>query len=115
MALLAGAINLVLTYIGVLWLGLIGVALGTMVAQILTNNWYAVAKSLEIVQMRFSSYMRGSGIVWASAGLALLALMSFIRAFVPWPTISLLTGISVTGLLCAVVMYFYLKTKLVVV
>lgn len=113
MALLAGAINLVLTYIGVMWLGLLGVALGTMVAQLLTNNWYAVAKSLEIVQMRFSSYLRGSGIVWAATGVVLLALMSFIRALVQWPTASLLAGISVTAVLCAGVMYFYLKTKMV--
>ena len=115
MAVLAGVINLVLTYIGVMWLGLLGVALGTMVAQVLTNNWYAVAKSLEIVQMRFLSYMRGSGVVWAATGAVLLALMSAIRALVPWPMASLLAGISVTGILCSGVMYFYLRKKLVAV
>src|SRR3989304_5141345 len=39
MSVISGAINLVLTFIGVRWLGLLGVALGTLVAPILPNNW----------------------------------------------------------------------------
>ncbi|MBI5237018.1 MAG: hypothetical protein HY887_01155 [Deltaproteobacteria bacterium] len=113
MALISGAINLVLTFIGVKWLGLLGVALGTTVAQILTNNWYAVVKTLQIIQLRFLNYVHNSGIVWFATGLVLLVAMSCIRALVPWPLASLLAGISVTGLLCSGVIYIYLRRTLV--
>lgn len=114
MSLISGAINLVLTFIGVKWFGLLGVALGTMIAQILTNNWYAVAKTLRIVQLRFLSYVRGSGIVWFATGIALLVAMFCIRSLLPWPAASLLTGVSVTALLCSGVIYLYFKNKLVI-
>lgn len=41
-ALTSGILNLFLTYYLVQKMGLLGVALGTCVAQLLTNNWYAV-------------------------------------------------------------------------
>jgi len=113
MALISGAINLALTFIGVKWLGLLGVALGTMVAQILTNNWYAVSKTLQITQLRFLNYVHNSGIVWFVTGLVLLAVMSCIRFLMPWPMASLLTGVSVTALLCSGVTYIYLRSRLV--
>jgi O-antigen/teichoic acid export membrane protein len=113
MALFSGVINLVLTFIGVKWLGLLGVALGTMVSQILTNNWYAVAKTLQIIQLRFLYYVHNSGIVWFVTGMVLFIVMSFIRFLMPWPLASLLTGISVTMFLCSGVIYMYLRSRLV--
>lgn len=113
MSLLAGTINLVLTFIGVKWLGLLGVALGTMIAQILTNNWYAVAKTLKIIHLRFSQYIHGSGIVWFATGVVLLVIMSCIRSLMPWPVASLLTGMVVAMLVCAGIIFLYLKNRLV--
>ncbi len=109
MSLIAGAINLALTYIGVKWLGLLGVALGTMIAQILTNNWYAVVKTLKIIHLRFSRYINGSGIVWFATGVILLVILSCIRLLMPWPVASLLTGMAVTMLVCSGIIYLYLK------
>lgn len=113
MSMISGGINLVLTFIGVKWFGLLGIALGTMISQILTNNWYAVAKTLRIVQLRFLSYVRGSGIVWFATGLVLLVAMYSIRSLIPWPAASVLTGIVVTALLCSSVIYLYMKNRLV--
>ena len=114
MSITSGVLNLAFTFIGVKWFGLLGVALGTMVAQILTNNWYAVAKTLRIVQLRFMSYVRGSGIVWFATGTVLLVAMSCIRLLMPWPAASLLMGITVTVVLCSGVIYIYLKSRLVI-
>ena len=113
MSMIAGAINLALTFIGVQWLGLFGVALGTMTAQILTNNWYAVAKTLRIVHLRFADYLHGSGYIWFATGVALLVVMSSMRSLMPWPLASFLIGSSFTALLCSGVMYLYLRRRLV--
>lgn len=57
-ALGAGALNLVLTWWLIKPFGLLGVALGTMIAQMLTNNWYAVYRGLWRLQMSRSGYFR---------------------------------------------------------
>jgi hypothetical protein len=38
-------------------LGLLGVALGTMLAQILTNNWYAVYHPIKRLKLNFQNYL----------------------------------------------------------
>lgn len=53
----AGALNLIMTWCLVKPLGLMGVALGTMVAQMLTNNWYAVYRGLWRLQMPLKNYI----------------------------------------------------------
>lgn len=64
-ALAASAINLGLTW----WLigpyGLLGVALGTMIAQMLTNNWYAVYRPLVRLEIPFGLYLRRVVLLWA--------------------------------------------------
>lgn len=57
-ALVAGALNLVLSLILLHWFGLFGVALGTMLAQMATNNWYAPYVTLKIVKLRPFAYIR---------------------------------------------------------
>jgi O-antigen/teichoic acid export membrane protein len=109
MSIISGALNLIFTYIGICWFGLIGVALGTMFAQILTNNWYAILKTLRILQVRFLEYVRESGIVWLATAMTLLPIMYCVRAIVVRPTISVLTGVCVAALLCSGVIYIYLR------
>jgi len=106
MSIISGGINLMLTFIGVKWLGLLGVALGTMIAQMLTNNWYAVVKTLRILKLGFWKYVKGSGIVWFATGVILLILMSCIRSLILCPLSSVLTGVSVTMFLCSGIFVF---------
>lgn len=113
MSIISGAINLILTFIGIRWLGLLGVALATMISQMLTNNWYAVVKTLRIINLRFSKYVRESGIVWFSSGMILLISMSCIRFLIPWPLLSVVTGLIVTVLICSGIFYLYIKKNLV--
>ncbi|KAF0189228.1 MAG: polysaccharide biosynthesis [Desulfobulbaceae bacterium] len=113
MSLISGAINLVFTFIGVKWFGLIGVAVSTMLAQMLTNNWYAVVKTMRIVNLRFSDYVQESGVIWFVTGIVLLAAMFSVRSLISGPAASLLTGITVAVLLCCSVIYLYLKKMLV--
>jgi O-antigen/teichoic acid export membrane protein len=57
-AITAGVLNLVLSLLLVRWLGLLGVALATMTAQLLTNNWYAPWVGLRRLGMGAGSYLR---------------------------------------------------------
>jgi len=114
MSLISGAINLVFTFIGVKWFGLIGVAVSTMLAQMMTNNWYAVVKTMRILNLRFSNYVQESGVIWLITGIMLLVVMYSIRCLISWPAASFLTGMVVAVLLCFSVLYLYLKKRLVI-
>lgn len=56
-AMTAALINLILTFILVQNYGLVGIALGTMIAQILTNNWYVVYASIRRLKIPFKQYL----------------------------------------------------------
>jgi O-antigen/teichoic acid export membrane protein len=70
-ALGSGILNLALTWVLGQRFGLLGIALGTLVAQLLTNNWYCVYHGLERLQLRFTTYA-----TQILAPLAVLALIS---------------------------------------
>jgi O-antigen/teichoic acid export membrane protein len=57
-AIVAGVLNLVVSLILVRWLGLLGIALGTMLVQMLTNNWYAPHVTLRLLGISARSYLR---------------------------------------------------------
>ena len=57
-ALGAGLLNIVLTLFLVRHLGLLGVALGTLLAQLLTNNWYVTLVSLRLFQIPIVDYLK---------------------------------------------------------
>jgi hypothetical protein len=75
-ALVAGVLNLVFSLMLVRWFGLLGIALGTMTAQMLTNNWYAPHVSLRRLGIGASSYLR----VMVPRFLGLLALFGAVEA-----------------------------------
>jgi len=106
---MSGALNLFFTWIGIQSLGLIGAALSKMTAQILTNNWYAVWKTLNIIEFSFAEYARSSGILWFTSGISLLAILACIRSLISLPLLSLIIGIVVTTLLCSGVLCYYLR------
>lgn len=57
-AIIAGGLNVILSLIFALKLGLLGVALGTVVAQLVTNNWYAPYKSAKFFEISWKEYTR---------------------------------------------------------
>lgn len=57
-ALGAGLLNITITLVLVHYWGLWGVALGTLIAQLLTNNWYAPYVSLRHFNIAFQTYAR---------------------------------------------------------
>jgi len=71
-ALIAGVLNIVITWQLAKAFGLVGVAAGTMIAQMLTNNWYVPYKSLKVLGIPFKEYARRT--IVPLAGLLLLAL-----------------------------------------
>ncbi len=71
-AISAGILNVVFTLILIKPFGLLGVALGTMLAQILTNNWYAVYRPLVRLKISFKLYFVRVILLWATVfGLSL--------------------------------------------
>jgi O-antigen/teichoic acid export membrane protein len=70
----AAGLNLGLTWLLIQWLGLLGVALGTLLAQLLTTNWYAVVRPLARMQVPVLTYARqvlGPWLLTLLAGLVL--------------------------------------------
>ncbi len=63
-ALIAGLLNVIFTWYLIKPYGLLGVALGTMLAQILTNNWYAVYRPMVRLKLNFKLYFREVVILW---------------------------------------------------
>ena len=57
-ALTAGVLNVIFTWLLIKPFGLIGVALGTMFAQMLTNNWYAVYIPMQRLKINFNNYLK---------------------------------------------------------
>lgn len=57
-ALCAGLLNILLSVVLVRYLGLWGIALGTMIAQLLTNNWYAPYVTMKTFQIGLSVYFK---------------------------------------------------------
>jgi O-antigen/teichoic acid export membrane protein len=76
-ALLSGLINIVVSIILAKYYGLLGVALGTLISQALTNNWYVPYRTLKNFDIRFTSYAR-SVLLPVGAGAALVFGLSYL-------------------------------------
>ncbi len=56
-AIVAGLLNLALTWVLIQRLGLLGAPLGTLIAQLLTNNWYGIYRPLVRLAFSFREYL----------------------------------------------------------
>lgn len=79
-ALLAGLLNILITWQLAKIFGLVGVAAGTMIAQILTNNWYVPYKSLKVLGIPFKEYAQRTILPLASLLVLALAVNAFFSA-----------------------------------
>ncbi|MGH1352212.1 MAG: polysaccharide biosynthesis C-terminal domain-containing protein [Methyloligellaceae bacterium] len=70
-SLMAGGLNLLLTYFLIQLMGLPGVALGTLLAQLFTNNWYGVYRGTKRLGISLRSYILE--IVFPVAGVLVVA------------------------------------------
>jgi O-antigen/teichoic acid export membrane protein len=57
-AITAGFLNIIFTWYLIKPLGLLGVAIATMLAQMLTNNWYGVYRPMMRLKLNFKVYLR---------------------------------------------------------
>ena len=76
-ALSAGFLNLIFTWILIKPFGLLGVAMGTMFAQMLTNNWYAVYRPMKRLNLSFRDYLKEVVSWWA-----LLLVSSYVLSWI---------------------------------
>lgn len=91
--LLAGALKLALAGILMQTHGLLGLAVSTMVALLLTNNWFMVWRGLQRLQFPFREYARAvilPALLWAGGALALAAICA--RVFAPATDVMKLLG-----------------------
>ena len=63
-AIASGILNVIFTWTLIEPYGLLGVALGTMLAQLLTNNWYAVYRPMIRLRLHFDIYLRQVVSLW---------------------------------------------------
>lgn len=78
-ALSAGVLNVILTWILIKPLGLLGVALGTMLSQMLSNNWYAVYRPMVRLRLNFGIYCRQAVGLWAVVLVCCLSLSWLVK------------------------------------
>lgn len=70
----SGILNIMFTWVLIKPLGLLGVAVGTMLAQMLTSNWYAVYRPMVRLKLNFNLYLRQVVSLWATVLLCCLGL-----------------------------------------
>lgn len=75
-ALGAGILNLCLTYLLIHPLGILGVALGTLFTQLMTNNWYVVWRGLSRLEISLFHYAR-TVLLPVAAAVSLVVIFSF--------------------------------------
>jgi len=76
-ALLSGILKIGLSVMLARYYGLLGVAMGTLIAQLLTNNWYAPFVALRLFEVRFTDYLKTCVLPL----MLLLGLMVFLNAW----------------------------------
>lgn len=112
----AGVLNIIFTLMLIKPLGLWGVAMGTLLSQMLTNNWYAVYKPLLRLRLSFKDYTNQVLLLW------LLALIfSLLNSFMvkdsliinnyssPWTTVIITAA--VCGFIFSVTLWTMILSK----
>jgi O-antigen/teichoic acid export membrane protein len=84
-ALGAGLLNLLLTWLLVRRIGLLGVALGTFLAQLMTNNWFCVVHGLKQTKLSFHTY--ASRVLYPLMFLALITFLPIVAALNAVPSL----------------------------
>lgn len=108
-ALGAGALNLLLTWWLIKPLGLLGIALGTMLAQLLTNNWYVVYRGLWRLRLPLRGYLQQVLLPVCLVFLAALLLATagrYLMGPAASNALTLATGILMTGSVCLAGLWF---------
>lgn len=93
---IAAVLNFIITWFLVTRLGLLGVALGTMLAQLLTNNWYAVYVSMIRLKINFNQYFSQVTKVWVCLLLISIGFSWVVRNLLlayQHPTIIVISGV----------------------
>jgi O-antigen/teichoic acid export membrane protein len=82
-AILSGIIKVCLSVYLASSFGLLGVALGTLLAQLLTNNWYAPYATLRYFHLSFTSYLLDSIVPLAALAVVMAGVNGLLRYAMP--------------------------------
>jgi O-antigen/teichoic acid export membrane protein len=101
---LAGLLKLGLSWLLMQRYGLLGIAAGTLIAQLLTNNWFMVYRGLRRLRMSLREHLKGVLIPVAVVFVLVLACNFALLRLLPTtsPVIQTITAGALTGVLLAV-------------
>lgn len=113
-SLVSGLTNIVLTVLLVKPLGLWGVSLGTLISQMLTNNWFSFYKSLPKLQITYKTYI--SKVIFPCLKWGLFCSISLLLiklyAYRSMPTINLTFSVITSLIIFTLFMWFnYLEIE----
>jgi O-antigen/teichoic acid export membrane protein len=108
--LIAGGLNLILSWILVQSMGVVGVALATLLAQLLTTNWIVLRDGLRRLKLSVATYVRTCGL--PSLAVLLTALFATIGAvqdqsLLPTPLSRILVATAVSGAVCVGALWLF--------
>jgi O-antigen/teichoic acid export membrane protein len=107
----SGILNLVFTWALIKPLGVLGVAVGTMLAQMLTSNWYSVYRPLVRLRINFGLYLRQVVSLWAIVLISCLSLSWLAKTILLMLGMtSVWTIIPTTAIICGAVLLTVLWT-----
>jgi hypothetical protein len=103
-ALTAGVLNIFFTWYLIKPFGLLGVAMGTMLAQLLTNNWYGVYRPVVRLKLDFLVYLKKVLGLWLIVLLSCLSLCLLIKKWLISSALAFdLLVVSINLILCGIV------------
>ena len=102
-AIASGILNVIFTWILIRPFGLLGVALGTMLAQLFTNNWYAVYRPINRLQIKWKTYINQVFFLWFFTLFFSLSLAFFLKHNIFYLTAKNWGAVISTGLSCGLI------------
>ncbi len=115
-AIASGILNVIFTGILIQPFGLLGVALGTMLAQLMTNNWYALYRPMLRLQIPWHIYLKSVTCLWLN-----LFIYSYLFSEISvkiikyfWPASAafiVLNSAALSGLILAIFSWIFILTS----
>lgn len=110
-ALTAAILNIIFTWIFIKPFGLLGVAMGTMIAQMLTNNWYAVYRPIKRLRLDFKVYFKEVVLLWLQIILISMSISLFVKYFMNTLGVPEFYKIFVCFFICAFIFLAFIWSK----
>lgn len=112
-AIVAGVLNILISLTLIRYLGLLGVALGTMIAQMLTNNWYVPIMTLRYLKISKKTYFNNTLLPIGSLLLSCLTFNFLLSEILQWKEIfsTLFFAMFMSSALAGLIFYYVILNR----